>query len=281
MKLYPPAKINLSLRILGRRADGYHDIETLMTCVTLEDSLDLELVSEEGIVLKCDDFTIPTDNTNLAVVAANAYLKAVALKSGVRIVLEKHIPSRAGLGGGSSDAASVLLGLEALHDGRIGRSGLASLALQIGSDVPFFLGYGAAWCRGRGERCEPANLNGFDRVVILVQPPFPVETRWAYMHWADARKVPGLPYDPQPSPWGDLSNDLEIPVFEKFPFLGLMKRWLLNRPEVDFALMSGSGSTIFAILREDAISETEKLTAAVTSALGDHLRIHICQTRFK
>lgn len=281
MKLYPPAKINLSLRILGKRPDGYHEIETLITSVTLEDSLRVELASGRGVILECDDPTIPCDERNLAVVAANAYLKAAELDSGVRLFLEKHIPSGAGLGGGSSDAASVLLALEALHDGCLGRAALSSVAANIGSDVSFFLGHNAAWCRGRGEVLEPANFRCFDRIVVLVKPLFPVETRWAYMHWEGARRVPGLPYDPQPSPWGELDNDLEIPVFEKFPFLGLVKRWLLERPEVDFALMSGSGSTVFAILREEAVSEVEKLTTDIASALGADLWISVCETRFE
>ncbi len=278
MKLCPSAKINLSLRILNRRTDGYHEIETLMTFITLEDSLHLELIRENEVILECDE--PPFDQTNLVAIAANAYLKAANLKSGVRIVLEKRIPSGAGLGGGSSDAASVLLGLEALHDGRVGHSGLASIAAKIGSDVPFFLGHGAGWCRGRGEIYEPVNFRGFDHTVLLIKPLFSIATGWAYTHWPHARKLPGLPYDPQPSPWGDLCNDLEVPVFEKFPLLGLIKHCLLKRSEIDFALMSGSGSTIFAIMRKDAIPEAENLRAAVRSAFGKHIWTYLCETRF-
>lgn len=283
MKLSPPAKINLSLRILRRRDDGFHELETLMTAVTLEDSILLEITdAENGIALECNDPAIPADHTNLVVIAAEAYRKAAKLENlGIRIVLEKHIPSGAGLGGGSSDAASVLLGLDALYKGRVGASALPAVAAQIGSDVTFFLGRsGAAWCRGRGEIYEPASLQGPNRSVILIKPPFPVPTPWAYKSWKNARKVPGLPYDPQCSPWGELCNDLEVPVFEKFPFLGLIKRWLLQRQEVEFALMSGSGSTVFGILREDAASEAQNLSAAILSAFGSNLWVHMCETRF-
>lgn len=278
MKLYPPAKINLSLRVLGRRPDGYHEVETLITRVTLEDSLQLELTSEGKVMLECSESSIPCDSTNLAVIAATAYLRAAGSDAGVHMVLKKQIPHGAGLGGGSSDAASVLLGLDALHDGCLGRSSLTSIAAQIGSDVPFFLGQGAALCRGRGEISEPVRFLGMEQEVLLVKPPFPVSTHWAYSHWETARKVPGLPYDPQPSPWGELRNDLELPVFEKFPFLGLVKRWLLKRPEIEVALMSGSGSTIFAVLHESATPKN--LVPAISEEFGPHLWISHCKTRF-
>ncbi|PWU10617.1 MAG: 4-(cytidine 5'-diphospho)-2-C-methyl-D-erythritol kinase [Verrucomicrobia bacterium] len=278
MKLSPPAKINLSLRILGKRQDGYHEIETLMTFVTLEDSLELELISEGKVTLECEGQEAPSDHTNLAVIAANAYLQEAGLKSGVKIFLEKHIPSGAGLGGGSSDAASVLRGLDALHDGRIGRASLSSIAAKIGSDVPFFLGYAAAWCRGRGEVCEPVSFSGFDRSVLLVKPPFSVSTNWAYSRLENAKKIPGLPYDSQSSPWGDLSNDLEVPVFEKFPLLGIIKRWLLERVEVEVALMSGSGSTIFAILRE--AEAADHLMIRIRSLFGSQTWVSSCKTQF-
>ncbi len=278
MKLSPPAKINLSLRVLGRRADGYHKVETLITYITLEDSLELELIPGGKVMLECNDPALPADHTNLAVMAAHAYLQMAGSKSGVRIVLEKHIPSGAGLGGGSSDAASVLLGLDALHDGCIGRSSLASIAAKMGSDVPFFLGHGAAWCRGRGEIYEPVHFSGFDRSVLLLKPAFPVSTGWAYSRWKSAQKIPGLPYDPQPSPWGDLRNDLEVPVFEKFPLLGIIKRWLLKRSEVEIALMSGSGSAVFAILRDDKVSD--HLIDQIRSIFGFQTWVSVCKTQF-
>ena len=278
MKLSPPAKINLSLRVLRQRADSYHEIETLIAYITLEDALELQLISGGKVMLECNDPALPSGHTNLAVIAANAYLQMAGSKFGVRIVLEKHIPSGAGLGGGSSDAASVLLGLDALHDGCLGRSCLASIAAHIGSDVPFFLGHSMAWCRGRGEIYEPVHFSGFDRSVLLVKPPFSVPTSWAYSRWKSAQKIPGLPYDRQPSPWGDLFNDLEVPVFEKFPLLGIIKRWLLKRPEVEIALMSGSGSTVFAILRDDKASN--HLIAQVYAAFGLQTWVSVCKTQF-
>lgn len=279
MELYPPAKVNLFLKIVGQRPDRYHEIRTLVTLLTLRDVLHIELTSSQGILLECNDPIVPSDSTNLAFIAAKFYLEAVGSGLGARITLEKRIPIAAGLGGGSSDAAFVLLALDALHKHPLGLGILHSIAASIGSDVPFFfLGWRMAWCHGRGEILEAAKFRySEDRLAVLIKPPFPVETQWAYRRWANARKMPDLPYYPQPSPWGELYNDLEIPVFEKFPLLGLIKQWLLSRPETESALMSGSGPTLFAILRQGASSR--QLEAAATSELGNDLWMHTCKVR--
>ena len=280
MTLYPPAKINLFLKIFGQRLDGYHEIKTLMTPITLEDILHINLTPKKAIVLECDDPTTPCDNTNLAFIAARSYLETVSSNYGVHIILEKRIPTAAGLGGGSSDAAFILLALEGLHNYLLGWAGLYYIAVSIGADVAFFLGQRTAWCHGRGEILEPAKFRCPDdnRTVVLIKPPFPVSTSWAYQYWVKARKIPGLLYHSQCSPWGELYNDLEIPVFEKFPILGLIKHWLLGRCEVESALMSGSGPTIFAILRQEA--SPNKLVTDIALELGADLWVHTCKTRF-
>jgi 4-diphosphocytidyl-2-C-methyl-D-erythritol kinase len=167
----------------------------------------------------------------------------------LRIHLQKKIPHGAGLGGGSSDAATTLLALNALFQTPLPRMELAELAAQLGSDVPVFIHERAAICRGRGEQVEPLAFP-YRIPLLLVKPPFPVPTPWAYRQWLDAREIPGVSYTAQAFPWGELRNDLERPVFEKYLFLAVLKRWLLAQEEVAGALMSGSGSTVFAVLRD-------------------------------
>ena len=153
-----PAKLNLFLEVLGRRPDGYHEIETVMQAVTLYDEIELSARADGQIVLKCSDPDLPAGPGNLAWMAADVLRRAVGLEAGVSIALEKRIPHGAGLGGGSSDAAGVLAGLNELFDLALSRERLAALAGELGSDVPFFLKGGTALCRGRGEdvRSVPA-----------------------------------------------------------------------------------------------------------------------------
>lgn len=246
-----PAKVNLSLRVLGRRADGFHELETLMVPLTLADRVTLAPGGERGgIEFFCDDPSLPADGSNLAVRAATAFYGRTGLPPRLRLTLEKRVPHGAGLGGGSSDAASVLLGLNGLHDTPLSPAILSELAAGLGSDVPFFLARGAAWCRGRGERVEPApGFAGGGQPLLLLKPPFGVPTPWAYGRWRESREIPGVRYAPQRFPWGELVNDLERPVFEKHVLLATLKGWLLEQPEVAGALMSGSGSTTLAVLR--------------------------------
>jgi 4-diphosphocytidyl-2-C-methyl-D-erythritol kinase len=250
MQLFAPAKINLSFKILRRREDGFHEIDTLMAPISLGDALTIEPdESDAGLFFSSDDPTLPAGEENLVVLAARRFFAEIREKPRVRITLRKKIPHGAGLGGGSSDAASTLLGLNELYDGRLAFPCLTSLAAEIGSDVPFFLVRGAAHCRGRGEIVEPAgSLPGLS--LLLLKPDFGVPTPWAYQQWRNSRQLPGVDYAAQKV--GDLifENDLERPVFEKHLFLARMKGWLRQQPEVAAALLSGSGSTMFAVLRE-------------------------------
>src|SRR3954447_16792058 len=150
MQLRAPAKINLSFRILARRGDGFHEIETLMAPISLHDVLTIE--PNESIEFTCDDPSLATSHDNLVVKAARVFGR------GARIHLEKRIPHGAGLGGGSSDAASVLLGLNEIYRTNLPREALAEMAAQIGSDVPFFVFESAARCRGRGDVVVPTSL---------------------------------------------------------------------------------------------------------------------------
>jgi 4-diphosphocytidyl-2-C-methyl-D-erythritol kinase len=253
MQLFAPAKINLSFEIKGRRADGFHEIETLMTPISLADRLTIETTtsSDNGIDFSCDDPSLPTGEENLVVRAAKLFREAAKITAGIRIVLEKKIPHGAGLGGGSSDAASTLLGLNQLFGAGLTDDDLLKLAAQVGSDVPFFIVRSAAVCRGRGEIVSPTSL-GTEFRLLLLKPDFGVPTPWAYGKWKNARELPGVGYAAQDISGVRLVNDLERPVFEKFVLLGHLKMWLLRQPEVAGALMSGSGSTVFGLMRPHA-----------------------------
>ena len=255
MKWLAPAKINLSLRVLGRRTDGFHDLETMMVPLTLADELTFGNLGGAGapgtdFILDCDDPTLPTGPDNLALKAAALIARhAPGRIEPTHITLRKHIPHGAGLGGGSSDAATVLLALNELYRLGLGTPELAALAAELGSDVPFFVYRSAAICRGRGELVEPVRLPR-PLALLLLKPPFPVPTPLAYRRWAGSRELPGVPYKAQTMSWGELANDLERPVYEKYLLLAEIKTWLLEQPESVGALMSGSGSTMFALLHD-------------------------------
>jgi 4-diphosphocytidyl-2-C-methyl-D-erythritol kinase len=247
MQLFAPAKINLSFKILHRREDGFHEIETLMAPISLCDELTIE-PNESGFVFSVDDPRLSAGEDNLVVRAARSFFGDMQVEPRVRITLRKKIPHGAGLGGGSSDAASTLLGLNQLYGGRLPSSHLTNMAAGIGSDVPFFLVQSAAWCRGRGEIVEPAAVPSMP--LLLLKPQFGVSTAWAYQRRTDSRELPGVDFPAQSVGELSLQNDLERPVFEKHIFLAQMKSWLRGQPEVAAALMSGSGSTLFAVLRD-------------------------------
>jgi 4-diphosphocytidyl-2-C-methyl-D-erythritol kinase len=248
MQLFAPAKINLSFKIVRRREDGFHEIDTMMVPISLADELTIELEkAPAGIAFSCDDPTIPAGDDNLAVRAARRFFDAIETKANVGIVLRKRIPHGAGLGGGSSDAATTLLALNETFGAPVAISRLASMAAEIGSDVPFFLLQGPARCRGRGEIVQ--SIAGLPKLsLVLFKPHFGVPTPWAYQHWRDSRELPGIDYSPQQLGELILENDLERPVFEKHVFLAQLKEWLRQQPEVAGALLSGSGSTVFAVM---------------------------------
>jgi 4-diphosphocytidyl-2-C-methyl-D-erythritol kinase len=251
MQFLAPAKINLTLAVKGRREDGFHEIESVVCPISLFDTLDIALRESGGLEFTCDDSSLPTDETNLVVRAARLFCAACGLEPRLEIKLAKRIPHGAGLGGGSSDAAATLFGLDRLFQTRLSLEALTAMAAELGSDVPLFLHRSAALIRGRGEIVEPVSFP-HALPLLLVKPLFGVPTPWAYRQWKDSREIPGIPYAAQEFAWGALQNDLERPVFEKYLFLALLKRRLLAQPEVAGALMSGSGATVFAVLRDPA-----------------------------
>jgi 4-diphosphocytidyl-2-C-methyl-D-erythritol kinase len=207
--------------------------------------------------------------------AAELFCESCGFLPNVELGLSKQIPHGAGLGGGSSDAATVLLGLDALFETRLPLEALSAMAADLGSDVPLFLRRRAVMMRGRGEIVEEAT--GVPELpLLLVKPPFGVPTPWAYKQWSTSRELPSIPYGAQEFPWGTLVNDLERPVFEKYLFLPTLKKWLLGQPEVAGALMSGSGSTVFAVLhsKEQGVPLGERLAAE----FGTDLWCFLCET---
>ena len=266
------AKVNLFLRVLHRREDGFHEIETFMAPITLCDSLEIEPANE--LEFHCDEPGLVGDD-NLVVRAASLFFSETNREPRVRLTLCKKIPHGAGLGGGSSDAAAALRGLNRFFDARLSSEKLITLAAQLGSDVPFFVNEAAAICSGRGEivtpAAWPAPLN-----LLLLKAEFGVPSSWAYSRWQTTREVAGTIYQPQR--FGDITfvNDLERPVFEKFVFLAQMKTWVLQQPEVGTALMSGSGSTIFAVLGRNA--DGDSVAKRAKFELDPELWTCICQT---
>lgn len=257
LTLEAPAKINLSLRILRRREDGFHEIETRMALLILADRITVGHPPDAApgtVEFTCDDPTVPADETNLAVKAVRVLETYSGRLPPIRLHLAKQIPHGAGLGGGSSDAAAVLLGLNHLFSLGLSAAELDAAAASIGSDIPFFLHRSMCDCTGRGEKVTPLPDFAWKPRILLVKLPFGVATPWAYRRWHDSREIPGLPYSPQPTDGGPLVNHLERPVFEKYPVLGLLKACLLKCQGVSGALMSGSGSTVFATLTSDADS---------------------------
>lgn len=276
MQVLAPAKINLSLRVLGRRGDGFHEIETLIAPISVCDEIRIESRAvKQEIAFSCDDSSVPKGEDNIVVRAASAFFDQTQITSGVSIQLKKRIPHGAGLGGGSSDAASTLLTLNELFETNLSREALAKMAENIGSDVPFFIFQSAAVCKGRGEVVSPTRL-GQQLLVLLLKPGFGVPTQWAYSQWRESREIPDVSYTSQAFDRQTFVNDLERPVFEKFVFLPQLKMWLLQQPEVGVALMSGSGSTMFAVLRDGA--DADHLAMRARIELDPELWTCICET---
>jgi 4-diphosphocytidyl-2-C-methyl-D-erythritol kinase len=266
------AKVNLFLRVLRRREDGFHEIETSMAPITLCDSIEIEPANK--FEFHCDEPALAGED-NLVVRATRLFFSETNREPKVRLMLRKEIPRGAGLGGGSSDAAAALRGLNRFFDAGLSRERLSTLAAQLGSDVSFFLNETAAICRGRGEIVTPAALPE-PLSLLLLKPEFGVPSSWAYSRWQATREVAGEIYRPQK--FGDIAfvNDLERPVFEKFVFLAQLKTWLLKQSGVGAALMSGSGATVFAVMRD--LASADAVLARARDELDSQMWACVCET---
>ena len=252
-----PAKVNLSLRVLGRRADGYHELDTVFQAIGLWDEIDG--TPAERLSLDCDDPSLPTDESNLVLRAASELRRAfpcAGARPGARLRLRKRIPAGGGLGGGSSDAAGTLLLLSRLWSLSPGPSDLTRIAAGLGADVPFFLNGGTARGRGRGDRIEPLPFAG-DLAVLVGTPPFGISTAEVYRRYAERLTpqengvtVNGFSYGRnllrERDSSGGAVNDLEQVVFHEFPELRAFRDALLAAGARN-ALLSGSGSSVFGI----------------------------------
>ena len=232
-----------------------------MHTVALEDAVTMRASSQRGIRLACNVGGLSVDHTNLVWRAASAVLDRAQLSVGVDIELYKRVPMGAGLGGGSSDAAATILGLNQSLQLGWSREKMAEVGQALGSDVAFFLFAPSAIVSGRGESVRPVTIEG-GRWIVLVKPTFEIETKWAYQELAATRAaVRQLSADHgeldrrDRLTWGQVAasveNDFEIPVFTRHPQLGEIKRFLLKRG-AQFALLSGSGATVFGLFEEES-----------------------------
>jgi len=253
------AKVNQCLYVLGRRADGYHELRTIFQTIGLHDTLVMSLAGRPRIELECDDPAMPTGRENLAWRAVAAARRALGMRAGVSVRLEKRIPVGRGLGGGSSDAAVALAGVERLAGRDLATGERLRIAAELGSDVPFFLCGGRAVGVGRGEEIYPLP-DAAKRTVVVVSPAgIAVSTREAY-GWlrAPALTTPGsarklrsfcaLSWSGQGN---ILENDFEAPVFRRHPRLARIKRALLRHGAAGVAL-AGSGSAVFGVFQSPA-----------------------------
>jgi 4-diphosphocytidyl-2-C-methyl-D-erythritol kinase len=249
-----PAKVNLALEVLGKRADGYHEISTVLQAIDLFDRLIME--DAEDLSLVTTDPALPVDDANLVIRAARALGAAAGVRRGARIALDKRIPVAAGLGGGSSDAAATLVALNRLWGLRWSVGRLTELAVGLGMDVPFFLGRGRALGTGRGERLEPLPADG-GYALVLANPNFPLSTRESYARvpagWQAEAKgtravMAALRIRSAAELGTALTNHLEDVVAPAVPAIGQMKAALLAAGALG-AAMSGSGPTVFGVAR--------------------------------
>ena len=252
LHLESPAKVNLRLEILNKRKDGYHELRTVFQKISLHDTLHFSLKKEKGISIATDHPNLPVGKTNLVYQAAQSMLKASDYQGGVHIEIKKQIPLGAGLGGGSSNAATTLKALNQLLKKSLSKRKLMEMGLKIGADVPFFIWEGAAIGSGIGEKLKKVTLP--DLQYVLIYPNFEVSTRWAYQNFVlTNQRIHFNLHKFLKTPEGISSilfNHLEEVVSRKYPQIEVMKNNLLSRGALG-ALMTGSGPTVFGLFQDD------------------------------
>jgi 4-diphosphocytidyl-2-C-methyl-D-erythritol kinase len=280
-----PAKINLVLRVLDRRSDGFHAIWSLMQTVELYDDLRIAIHPDSSptVELRCDDSTLPADQTNLVYRAAALVLERTRRRVRIVIDLQKQIPMGAGLGGGSSDAAAAVVGLNQLLGMEWPRTTMEEIGQLLGSDVPFFFGSPTAVATGRGERVMPVELPA-TRWVVLVNPGFSVDTRWAYRQLSSSRKevrpiserLCQLEQKPVLT-WDEIldvaGNDFEPPVFAAHAILAEIKARLI-RWGAELALLSGSGATVFGLFAD----QEKAVKAQASLRMTPRFKVYVVET---
>jgi len=260
-----PAKINARLKVTGRRPDGYHDLVSIMVPVDLFDIIDLTTPFGGQIKISCKGRDVPADEGNLAYRAAMDFMYYTGIKDGVSIVLSKNIPVAAGLGGGSSDAAAVLLGLNNIYSNPLSDAEIHKLAIKLGADVPFFLMGGPSLATGVGEILEPIP-NWPEAWYVIVTPPLQVSTAWVYGNLKLGLTTGEYDYIVKTLKNDTftismlLDNDLETVTSASFPIINTLKKLLVDAG-AEGAIMSGSGPSVFGVFasREKAYSAKDLL----------------------
>jgi len=259
MKVLSPAKVNLHLEVLGRRADGYHEVQSLMMRIDLFDEMEIQ-PGGQGVRLIAEGEVIPAGPENLASRAAQLFCREAGVPADLEVRLKKNIPVAAGLGGGSGNAAAVLLALKDLYPNRLDQASLLGLGSRLGADVPFFLFQKSALARGRGDRLTAAKIPEGLGFLLLV-PPFRISTPWAYETFDQITggKTKGGTHLEESYPTlrdllPALKNDLEIPALSRYPEIGRRKEELL-RLGASGALMSGSGPIVFGLFASKGEAE--------------------------
>ncbi len=262
-----PAKINLCLHVLGRRPDGYHELAMAMQRIDLFDRLEISLEAGQGIEVFCDGLDLG-DGENIAASAARGFLVAADIDRKISIQIHKNIPVAAGLGGGSSDAAAVLSGLNSLCGDPLSGAQLLAIAKSLGADVPFFLFERPAWATGTGTSLKALSPLP-DVYYLLLNPGFSVSTAWVYQNLQLTKggklaNLPGFSVITIPDLLGVLHNDLEQVTASRHPEIGEMKDFLLTNGALG-TLMSGSGASVFGVFSD------LKATIAAKNALSSIL----------
>lgn len=262
MKLKAFGKINLGLRILRKREDGYHDIQTVLHLINCYDEIELKKRKDSAIIIQCNDPAIPTDESNLCHKAVIALREKVGIQEGVEIILNKGIAAGAGLGGGSSNAATVIKGLVEFWDLDVCQNDLFSIMSSIGSDTSFFLSGQTTFATGRGETLEAMDLS-IPYWIVVVTPPIHISTSWAYNQ-----------FNPENSKSGNdnlrialfnhlhdehylrnvVVNDFEKIVFQSNPEIASLKEQFWESGAF-FALMNGSGSSVYGFFKDGKQAE--------------------------
>ena len=260
LRIQAHAKINLYLDVIGKRPDGYHEIETIFHSIGLHDDIYLRKRTDGKITVYCEHPHVPSDPRNLAYRAAELLLDDTPDLSGVEITILKRIPVAAGLGGGSADAAAVLCGMNALFDLGLTRRNLMQLGVQLGADVPFCILGGAAFGRGIGEILTA--LPPIEEAwILLANPGFEISTAWVYQQinlslTPPQKNVTMLTRCLQNGEFFNITrhlyNGLEAPVLSKYPAVAEIKTKLNQYPSSCGVLMSGSGATVFAFMQNQA-----------------------------
>lgn len=253
MIIQAPAKVNYRLDVVGRRSNGYHELRMIMQRVNLCDEVTLRLVAQPGIRVTCGREGVPDGEGNIAWKAARVMLELTGGDQGVEIEIVKHIPVAAGLGGGSSDCAAVLLGLNELLGLGLSRERLMEIGVKLGADVPFFVFGQTALAEGIGELLSPL-VKVPAAWVVLVNPNLPVSTAWVYqnLQLTQRDQLAKLPnsFENVADVCRVFGNDLESVTIPAFPVIDEIKRSLISCGAAG-ALMSGSGPTVFGLFEDE------------------------------